>query len=102
MVADAQQDLRDPRYIYSVDGKNNEAQAIARSTSTYPRMNVLLNGKLFRNVNYSSLYFDSGLVHHERAVYFRRRDIRKFTKEPGIKMLYVVDKNDPYKTPRIK
>jgi hypothetical protein len=91
----AQQDLRDPSYIYS-DDKYGQSRAYAINHLTKdPGVGVLFNGKLYKDLNLSRFYFDSSLAKYEIRTYLTRRSIKKFTEDASIKRLYVVGEYNP-------
>ena len=93
--SNAQQNLRDPRYIYSLDEDNRYAEAIVRYLEKDPGEAVLYKDSIYKDISYPAFYLDSGLVYHDIYTCFTRRQIRRYTKDKSIKILYVVGEFSP-------
>lgn len=95
-------DLKDPTYIYSLDDEGYQAKNIIRSYAAYANTRycsaILLGDKLYKNVNFSVIYPNSGLQNYEYKLYTKPKKIQKFTNDPDVVKLYVIGKERTKKT----
>lgn len=93
----AQQDLEDPRYIYSLDDDDQQTKSIMHTHSFYASLrkpdysrSVLFEGKLYKHVDFLTFFFDNDLKNYRGKHYNKPRKISKYTDDPSVKALYVV------------
>lgn len=94
--ANAQQDLRDPRYIYRQD------KGIVKYGFYGPPYNpsrphnydiaILYKGTLYKGLDFYEFFANQDLMYYEGKHYNKARKIAKYTNDQSIKKLYVVGK----------
>ena len=93
--ATAQQELNDPRYIYSLDTYNLRAKSIAHSMAMEKPVAVYYNGTIYKNVRLSNFLRDSSLIYHESHFCFSRKERKQYTGDRSIRSLYVIGEYNP-------